>query len=419
MQNNLDFLDYLNDDGEVNLDQINSFLDKVEKVEDLNDEKGSEGLENLDDDSGSEGTEDFSQQNLPFIDGLEYLNRKSTPKGEIDSTDEGSQDDNNDGSDSNLEGNSDDSDDSDDSGESTEEGDENPFAIFAKGLAKIGRLVLDENEDPEKIEWNEETFIEKFDETVENSAWSRLEELATETMGEEGVRVIEDLFINKVPVRDYLASYQQQQSIENIDISTERNQVEIVKYYLRSVVGETDEEEIMDQIQYMKANDLLEKKATNFQHKLIANESKMREAMAAEAQARQKQMEEFEAQRIKTYSEVAQKAVKEGELNGIPFNNKDYQKVLNSALNKEYVLPNGQKITPFEYKLATLRKDDPAKYLQVVKLVEDGLDLTPVMKKGVTTKTNEIFQGLQDKTKTSSKPKTSKKNVFKTYLQQL
>ena len=405
--NNLDFLDYLNDDGEVNLDQINGFLDKVQKVDEVEDtEDPNEGSDyeeypESDDENYEESQEDSEE--VPHIDGLEFLNQRRKPAEPVDTDDDDEDSD-------------DDGDDPEDSEES-EDSEENPFAVFAKGLAQVGRLVLDDDEDPDKIQWDEETFIEKFDETVDNSAWSRLEELATEAMGEEGVRVIEDLFINKVPVHEYLASFQQQQSFENVDLSNERNQAQLVSYYLRTVVGETDEDEIMDQIQYMKNNDTLEKKATNFQQKLIAHESRAREAMAAEAQARQQQMEAFEQERIQTYSEIAEEAVKAGELNGLPFNNKDYEKVLNAALSKEYVLPNGQKITPFEYKLATLRKDDPAKYLQIVKLVEDGVDLTPVMNRGVTKKTNEIFKGLQNKTKTPTKPRKNQ-NVFSKYMKQ-
>lgn len=405
--NNLDFLDYLNDDGEVNLDQINSFLDQVEQVneeEDPNLNQGSdydaEGYEESEDyDESEEGYEESEEE--PYVDGLEFLNqktRKTQPEADYEEDEE------------------------DEESEESEEGDEteeeNPFAVFAKGLAEVGRLVLDEDEDPDQINWDEETFIEKFDETVDNSAWSRLEELATEAMGEEGVRVIEDLFINKVPVHQYLASFQQQQSFENIDLSNERAQVAVVDYYLRSVVGETDEEEIADQINYMKNNETLEKKAANFQQKLVANESRVREAMAAEAQARQQQMEAFEQERIQMYAEIAEEAVQNGELNGLPFNDQDYDRVLNSALSKEYVLPSGQKITPFEYKLATLRKDDPAKYLQIVKLVEDGVDLTPVMNRGVTKKTNEIFKGLQNKTKTPSNKPRKSATLFNKYMKQ-
>jgi len=405
--NNLDFLDYLNDDGEVNLDQINSFLDQVEQVNeeaDPNENQGSdydpEGYEDYESDEESE--EEYESEEQLQIDGLEFLNqktRKTEPTEEYDEYEE------------------DDDEESEESEEGDEAQEENPFAIFAKGLAEVGRLVLDEDEDPNEINWDEETFIEKFDETVDNSAWSRLEELATDAMGQEGLRVIEDLFINKVPVHQYLASFQQQQSFENIDLSNERAQVAVVDYYLRSVVGETDEEEIADQINYMKNNDTLEKKASNFQQKLVANESRVRDVMAAEAQARQQQMEAFEQERIQMYAEIAEEAVQNGELNGLPFSSQDYDRVLNSALSKEYMLPSGQKITPFEYKLATLRKDDPAKYLQIVKLVEDGVDLTPVMNRGVTKKTNEIFKGLQNKTKTPTKPRKSN-NVFSKYMKQ-
>lgn len=404
--NNLDFLDYLNDDGEVNLDQINSFLDQVEQVneeEDPNLNQGSdydaEGYEESEDYQESE--EDEESEEEPYIDGLEFLNqktRKTQPTAEDEDEEEYEE--------------------SEESEEGDEAEEENPFAVFAKGLAQVGRLVLDEDEDPDQINWDEETFIEKFDETVDNSAWSRLEELATEAMGEEGVRIIEDLFINKVPVHQYLASFQQQQSFENIDLSNERAQAAVVDYYLRSVVGETDEAEIADQINYMKNNDTLAKKATNFQQKLIANESRHREAMAAEAQARQQQMEAFEQERIQMYAEIAEEAVQNGELYGLPFNSQDYDRVLNSALSKEYVLPNGQKITPFEYKLASLRKDDPAKYLQIVKLVEDGVDLTPVMNRGVTKKTNEIFKGLQNKTKTPSNKPRKSNTLFNKYMKQ-
>jgi hypothetical protein len=408
--NNLDFLDYLNDDGEVNLDQINSFLDQVEQVneeQDPNLNQGSdydpEGYEESEDyedyEESEEGYEESEEDSQ--IDGLEFLNqrtRKTEPTDEDEEYEE------------------------DEESEESEEGDEteeeNPFAIFAKGLAEVGRLVLDEDEDPNQINWDEETFIEKFDETVDNSAWSRLEELATDAMGEEGIRIIEDLFINKVPVHQYLASFQQQQSFEDIDLSNERAQVAIVDYYLRSVVGETDEDEIADQINYMKNNETLEKKAANFQQKLIANESRHREAMAAEAQARQQQMEAFEQERIQMYAEIAEEAVQNGELNGLPFSDRDYDRVLNAALSKEYVLPTGQKITPFEYKLATLRKDDPAKYLQIVKLVEDDVDLTPVMNRGVTKKTNEIFKGLQNKTKTPSNKPRKSNTLFNKYMKQ-
>jgi hypothetical protein len=405
--NNLDFLDYLNDDGEVNLDQINSFLDQVEQVneeEDPNLNQGSDyDAEGYEESEGyDESEEDEESEEEPYIDGLEFLNQKTR---KTESTNEDYEED-----------------EEDEESEESEEGDEteeeNPFAVFAKGLAEVGRLVLDEDEDPDQINWDEETFIEKFDETVDNSAWSRLEELATEAMGEEGVRIIEDLFINKVPVHQYLASFQQQQSFENIDLSNERAQAAVVDYYLRSVVGETDEEEIADQINYMKTNNTLEKKAANFQQKLVANESRHREAMAAEAQARQQQMEAFEQERIQMYAEIAEEAVQNGELNGLPFNSQDYDRVLNSALSKEYVLPTGQKITPFEYKLATLRKDDPAKYLQIVKLVEDDVDLTPVMNRGVTKKTNEIFKGLQNKTKTPSNKPRKSNTLFNKYMKQ-
>ena len=227
--NNLDFLDYLNDDGNVNLDQINSFLDQVEKadetLQDPNEIQGADEDEYQEGYSDSEGFDEEEEENEPYIDGLEFLNsrNKNTPVQSDDEDDEEEYEE-------------------DEDSDEESEGSDNPYAIFAKGLADIGRFEFDEDEDPNSIEWNEETFIEKFDETVDNTAWARMEELATEAYGEEGIRLIEDLFINKVPVHEYLSSFQAQQSVENVDLSNERNQAELIRYYLRSVVGETDEE---------------------------------------------------------------------------------------------------------------------------------------------------------------------------------
>lgn len=398
--NNLDFLQHLTSDGNLSLEHINLMLPPNEDPEEEIEENQEPNILVF--------KEPENDPKLPVIDGLDYLNGKIPKVAEttgedpetvetVETTETTEE----------LE-NTDD----------PEDEEVNHFAIFGKGLAELGKLTFEEGEDPEKIEWTQETFIEKFDQTVDTTAWNRLEEIATEAYGEDGVKLVEDLFVNKVPVRDYLASYQKEKAIEDLDISSERNQVEVVRYYLKAVIGEEDEDEIQNQLDYMKANETLESRAASYQQKLVASESKLRERMATEAQARQKQIEDFEKARTQSYTQIVNEAAKAGELNGLPFKKEDINKVLHAALTKEYTLQNGQKITPFEYKLATLRKDEPAKYLQIVKLVEDGLDLNPVMKKGVTEKTNEIFKGLQNKTKTSSIPKKNT-NVFNKYVKGL
>ena len=71
--------------------------------------------------------------------------------------------------------------------------------------------------------------------------------------------------------------------------------------------------------------------------------------------------------------------------------------------SRNYQLPNGQKISEFEFTLAKMRQDDPQKFLAVARLVQSNLDLTPVKKKGVSEETNSIFKELQNKSKKGPK----------------
>jgi len=51
--------------------------------------------------------------------------------------------------------------------EEEEDDDINYFATFGKGLIKAGMLELEEGEDPEQVEWTEQTFLDKMEQTIE------------------------------------------------------------------------------------------------------------------------------------------------------------------------------------------------------------------------------------------------------------
>ena len=92
----------------------------------------------------------------------------------------------------------------DDDGDEDES--DNPFEVFAKGLAQAGILDL-EDEENQVTEWDEKNFINVMEKTVDNKMWAKMEELAMETYGEAGVKLIEDILINKVPVPEYLQMF--------------------------------------------------------------------------------------------------------------------------------------------------------------------------------------------------------------------
>lgn len=295
--------------------------------------------------------------------------------------------------------------------EGDDDEEENYFEIFGKGLVKAGMLDVADDED---IEWNEQTFLAKMSETIEDRAWNQLEEMAVETYGEAGVQMIEDIFINKVPVQEYLQRFANEQIVENVDLSVEENQERVFRLYLAKTG--MDEDEIQDQLNYARDNDRLEAYSQKYHVKLIEKMQQERAALAQESEARVQAMRQKEEEREQLYADVLDKAIASGTIEGYPLNEQAANELFDFVLSKPHVLPNGQRISDFEYKLAKMRQEDPSKFLAVAKLVQSDLDLTPVKRKAVTEETNTLFNDLKTKSKKSTKAAKSNDDLFSRYF---
>jgi hypothetical protein len=292
-----------------------------------------------------------------------------------------------------------------------EDEEENYFEVFGKGLAKAGMLNVEEGEE---IEWTEQTFLDKMNETIEDRAWNQLEQLATETYGEAGVQMIEDIFINKVPVQEYLQMFSNEQIVENVDLSIEANQERVFRLYLAKTG--MDEDEIQDQLNYARDNDRLEAYSQKYHGKLVEKMQQERATLAQESEARVQAMRQKEEEREQLYADVLDGAIASGAIEGYPINEQSASELFDFVLSKPHVLPNGQRISEFEYKLAKMRQEDPSKFLAVAKLVQSDLDLTPVKRKAVTDETNSLFNDLKTKSKKSTKPSKSNDDLFSRYF---
>lgn len=307
-------------------------------------------------------------------------------------------------------------DDNDDEDEPIDDNDEesddiNYFEVFGKGLVKAGLL---DAEDVENQEWTEQSFLDKMSETIEKRAWDTLEELATETYGEAGVKLVEDIFINKVPIQQYLQMFNNEQIVDNVDLSNEVNQERVVRLYLAKTG--MDEDEIEDQLTFAKDNDRLGSYAKKYHGKLVERMQHERATLAQDNAQRVQEVQQKEQQRQQQYASVLEDSIKKGEIEGYPINETTASDLFDFVLSKPHVLPNGQRITDFEFKLATMRQEEPSKFLAIARLVQNDLDLTPMKRKGVTEETNSIFNDLKTKTKKSTKGTKSNQDLFTRYF---
>jgi hypothetical protein len=291
--------------------------------------------------------------------------------------------------------------------EGEEEGEEiNYYEAFGKGLLRAGHFDLGEEIDPEQVEWTEDSFLEMMSTTIENKAWKQLEEIAVEAYGQEGLELVKDLFINKVPVQTYLAKYNEQIALENIDLTDQRNQEAIFREYL-SRTG-LDQDEVEEQLEYALKTNKLETFSEKYYAKLLERSRQERETLAIQSAQKVKEAQEREQVRQESYIKTLEGAIKQGDINGYPITQNEASTLFNYVTDRNYQLPNGQKISEFEYTLAKMRQEEPQKFLAVARLVQADLDLSPVKKKGVTEETNSIFKELQNKSKRGQKTETKK-----------
>jgi hypothetical protein len=287
----------------------------------------------------------------------------------------------------------------------------NYFEVFGKGLVKAGMLDLEENEE---VEWTEETFLSKMDETIEKKAWDTLEGLAMETYGEAGVKLVEDIFINKAPIQQYLQMFANQQVVENVDLDDVVNQERVVRLYLAKTG--MDEDEIEDQVTFAANNDKLGAYAQKYHGKLVERLNQEKDALAQQSRDQVMLQKQRDQEREESYAAVLEKSIKSGDIEGYPINERAASDLFQFVLAKPHQLPNGQRITEFEYKLARMRQEDPSKFLALARLVQNDLDLSPMKKKGVTEETNSIFNELKTKTKKTTKSSKSEQDVFSRYF---
>jgi hypothetical protein len=287
----------------------------------------------------------------------------------------------------------------------------NYFEVFGKGLVKAGMLDLEENEE---VEWTEETFLSKMDETIEKKAWDTLEGLAMETYGEAGVKLVEDIFINKAPIQQYLQMFANQQIVEDVDLDDVINQERVVRLYLAKTG--MDEDEIEDQVTFAANNDKLGAYAQKYHGKLVERLNQEKDALAQQSRDQVMLQKQREQEREESYASVLEKSIKSGDIEGYPINERTASDLFQFVLAKPHQLPNGQRITEFEYKLARMRQEDPSKFLALARLVQNDLDLSPMKKKGVTEETNSIFNELKTKTKKTTKSSKSEQDVFSRYF---
>lgn len=270
-------------------------------------------------------------------------------------------------------------------------GSQNPFSDFSKDLFDLGVFTKEEGEEDVTISTPEE-FLERFNSEKRKGAIEMVDNFL-EQFGEDYKQAFEAIYVKGVNPKEYFGVYNNVVSFAEMDLSSEENQVQIMKQALTEQGFEP--EDVETEIQRIKNYGDLEQVATKHHKVLVKKEaSKLREI--EENSERQLQIKnQMKTQYTQNVVNILQEKLKTKDFDGIPLNPALAGEIKEYLLVDKWKTPSGETLTDFDRTILDLKKPEnhatKVKVALLLKILEKDPTLSTIQKKGVTNKADSLF----------------------------
>lgn len=265
------------------------------------------------------------------------------------------------------------------------------FTALANDLFKLGVFSKEEGEEDVTISTPEE-FLERF-ETEKKKGASEMVENFIAQFGEDYQNAFEAIFVKGVNPKDYFGTYNQVVTFAEMDLSSEDNQVRVMKQTL-SDQG-FDEEDIETEIERLKNYGDLESVATKHHKVLVKKEASKLQQMEQKAEQELRQKAAVRNQYITNVQSILEEKVKSKEFDGIPLNPKLANELQDFLLVDKWKTPSGETLTDFDRTILDLKRPEnhamKVKVGLLLKILEKDPTLSTIQKTGVSKKTDQLF----------------------------
>ena len=301
----------------------------------------------------------------------------------------------------------------------TDADDETPegtqFTALANDLYKLGVFTSEEDDDQQPISTAEE-FLERFNEEKKKGA-SELVQNFIGQFGEDYQEAFDAIFVKGVNPKDYFGVYNQVVNFAEMDLSSEDNQVKIMKQALTD--QGFDQEDVETEVERLKNYGDLESVATKHHKVLVKKEASKLQQMEANAQQELQQKQAIKNQYINNVQSILQDKVKDKEFDGIPINPKLATELQDFLLVDKWKTPSGETLTDFDRAILDLKKPEnhgqKVKIGLLLKMLEKDPTLSTIQRTGVTKKSNQLFGEVArqvTKAKTAAATSSAKSNSW-------
>lgn len=292
------------------------------------------------------------------------------------------------------------------------EGDDagNQFTALAKDLFQLGVFTPDE-EDEEAPITNAEEFLERFNAEKKRGAAQIVEDFIGQ-FGEDYQNAFNAIFVKGVNPKDYFGTYAAIESYSDMDLSSESNQVAVIKQALAD--QGFDPEDIDTEVERLKNYGDLETVATKHHKVLVKKEAAKLQQLEQERERQLQQQASIKQQYMQNVNNILQDKVKAKEFDGIPLNAKLAQELQDFLVTDRYKTSSGETLTEFDRTILELKRPEnhemKVKVALLLKILEKDPTLSTIQKAGVSKKTDTLFSEVaRQATKTAVKnPKAQK-----------
>lgn len=284
--------------------------------------------------------------------------------------------------------------------ETPEEGEEkeSTFSALSKDLLKLGVFSTEEDEEESPIT-NAEEFLERFKKEKQKGAIEVVNNFIGQ-FGEDYQQAFDAIFVKGVSPKEYFTTYNNIANFAEMDLTQESNQERVLRTALEDQGFEPDD--VNSEIERLKNYGDLESVAQKHHKVLIKKESAKLQELEKQNEQKLQQQQAYKNQYVQNVQATIQDKLKTKDFDGIPINPKLASEVQDFLITEKYKTPTGELLTDFDRTILDLKRPEnhslKVKVAFLLKTLEKDPTLSTIQKKGITSKTDSLFQEVAKQT---------------------
>jgi len=265
------------------------------------------------------------------------------------------------------------------------------FGALAKDLFKLGVFSEDDDEEEDEIQTPEQ-FLERFQKEKQKGAIEVVNNFIGQ-FGDDYKKAFDAIFVKGVDPKEYFGTYDNIVSFADMDLSSESNQIRVIKQALTDQGFE--QEDIETEVERLKNYGDLETVSAKHHKVLVKKEAAKLQQLEQKAQQELQQKQAIKEEYVENVQSILQERLKTKEFDGIPINPKLANELQDFLLVDRYRTPSGETITEFDKTILELKRPEnhekKVKLGLLLKILEKDPTLSTIQKTGISKKSNQLF----------------------------